>query len=196
MAGHKFPSAYPSRRAWIHFSVTDASGRAVFESGRPLADGSISGNDNDRDADKFEPHYERISAADEVQIYEPILGGPDGRVTTVLLTASRYLKDNRILPDGFDKVTADSDVAVSGGAAKDKNFLGGSDKIMYSVVLDRADGPLNVKAALWYQPIGYRWARNLSREKAEETDRFIRYYDEMAIAGALLVSKAERTISR
>ncbi|MGB7296657.1 MAG: hypothetical protein WBC70_13820 [Candidatus Aminicenantales bacterium] len=196
LAGHKLPSAYPSRRAWIHFEVTDGSGRTVFESGRPLADGSISGNDNDKDADRFEPHYERISSADEVQIYEPILGGPDGRVTTVLLTASQYLKDNRILPEGFDKATADSDIAVWGGAAEDKDFVGGSDKILYSIALDRADGPLNVKAALWYQPIGYRWAHNLSQDKAEETDRFIRYYDEMAAASALLIAETERTVSR
>ncbi|MBN2408878.1 MAG: hypothetical protein JXE07_04000 [Candidatus Aminicenantes bacterium] len=196
MAGHKLPSAYPSRRAWIHFQVTDGSGRTVFESGRPLSDGSISGNDNDSDMDKFEPHYERISSADEVQIYEPILGDPDGRVTTVLLTASQYLKDNRVLPNGFDKATADGDIAVRGGAAEDKDFVGGSDKILYSVALDSADGPLKVRAALWYQPIGHRWAQNLSQERAEETDRFIRYYNEMASASALLITETERAISR
>lgn len=196
MAGHKLPSAYPSRRAWIHFRVIDGSGRTVFESGRPLENGSISGNDNDTDAQKFEPHYERISSADEVQIYEPILGGPDGRVTTVLLTASRYLKDNRILPDGFDKATAESDIAVWGGAAEDQDFVGGGDRILYSVGLDHAAGPLKLMAALWYQPIGYRWARNLGGVKAEETDRFIRYHDEMAAASAVLVSEAERVVPR
>jgi hypothetical protein len=196
MAGHKLPSAYPSRRAWIHFQVIDGSGRTVFESGRLLDNGSISGNDNDSDPGKFEPHYERISAPDEVQVYEPILGGPDGRVTTLLLTASRYLKDNRILPDGFNKAAAESDIAVWGGAAMDKDFVGGSDKILYSVALERAEGPLKVRAALWYQPIGYRWAHNLSGESAEETDRFIRYYDEMAGVSALLIAETEQTVSR
>jgi hypothetical protein len=66
---------------------------------------------------------------------------------------------------------------------------------LYSVALDRAEGPLHVRAGLWYQPIAYRWARNLSRERAPEADRFIRYHDEMAAASAVLVSEAERTVS-
>ncbi|MCK7480376.1 MAG: cytochrome c family protein [Candidatus Moduliflexus flocculans] len=60
LAGHKLPSAYPSRRAWVHFTVLDGSGATVFESGRFEADGSIAGNDNDADRTRFEPHYAEI----------------------------------------------------------------------------------------------------------------------------------------
>ena len=47
--GHKLPTAYPSRRAWLHVIVKDEAGRVVFESGAPQPDGSIAGNDNDAD---------------------------------------------------------------------------------------------------------------------------------------------------
>ena len=74
----------------------------------------IAGNANDEDASAFEPHYTEITAADQVQIYEPIIGDPNGNVTTALLRGVRYLKDNRLLPDGFDKGTVDEAVAGPG----------------------------------------------------------------------------------
>src|SRR5215467_13467370 len=109
LGGHKLPTGYPSRRAWLHVVVRDGSGRPVFESGAVKPDGSIQGNDNDADATKFEPHYTEIRRADEVQIYESVLGDPNNGVTTGLLTAVTYLKDNRLLPRGFDKRTAEPD---------------------------------------------------------------------------------------
>src|SRR6185295_16487895 len=98
LSGHKFPTAYPSRRAWLHVTVKDRDGRAVFESGALNPNGSITGNDNDADATKYEPHYTEISAPDQVQIYEDIMVGPDNVPTTGLLTAVRFIKDNRLLP--------------------------------------------------------------------------------------------------
>ena len=79
LGGHKLPTAYPSRRAWLHVVVRDASGAVVFESGAMNPDGSIQGNDNDADAAKFEPHYDEIRSADQVQIYESIIGGREWR---------------------------------------------------------------------------------------------------------------------
>jgi hypothetical protein len=54
-----------------------------------------------------------------VQIYEDILGDANGKVTTGLLTGVCYLKDNRILPAGFDRRTTDNDIAVVGPARDD-----------------------------------------------------------------------------
>src|SRR5207249_456030 len=49
LSGHKFPTAYPSRRAWLHVTVKDRNNNLVFESGALNANGSIEGNDNDAD---------------------------------------------------------------------------------------------------------------------------------------------------
>lgn len=190
LAGHKLPTAYPSRRAWLHVTVRDAAGRSVFESGAHAEDGHIVGNDNDEDATRFEPHYAVIDRPDQVQIYEGILADPRGNVTTGLLRAVGYTKDNRILPRGFAKADAEQAIAVHGGASTDDDFTGGSDRVRYVVDLRGAGGPFTVEAELWYQPIGYRWAHNLADYDAEEPARFVRYYDSMAAASATPIAEA------
>ncbi len=193
LAGHKLPTAYPSRRAWVHFTVLDRDGAPVFESGRLNADGSIAGNDNDADGSRFEPHYAEIGDPDQVQIYEPILGAPGDKVTTVLLAATHYLKDNRLLPLGFDKATADDPVAVRGGAREDEDFKAGSDKVRYAVSLGQAEGPFTVRAELLYQTLSFRWARNVGDHPSEEAARFLSYYKPVAGSSAVVLAKAETT---
>src|SRR6185369_10830649 len=85
LTGHKLPTGYPSRRLWLHVTVKNERGERVFESGAFSSAGSIAGNDSDTDARRFEPHYDEISAPDQVQIYESILGDVNGAVTTGLL---------------------------------------------------------------------------------------------------------------
>ena len=194
LAGHKLPTAYPSRRVWVHFTVRDGEGAPVFESGAFGPDGSIAGNDNDTDPGRYEPHYGEITSPEQVQIYEGILAGPDGEVTTGLITAVDYLKDNRLLPDGFDKTTAEEDIAVRGAAAGDGDFRDGGDRVRYVVEVGDAEGPFEVEAELWYQPIAYRWAQNLRRQPAVETDRFVGYYEEMAEGSAVVLARAGVTV--
>jgi hypothetical protein len=188
--GHKLPTAYPSRRVWLHVTVRDRAGRVVFESGALNADGSIQGNDNDADAARFEPHHAQISQPDEVQIYESVMAGADGRVTTGLLTAVRYVKDNRLLPRGFDKRTADKDVAVHGEAETDPDFIGGGDRVRYAIAIGEAQGPFRVDAELWYQPIAYRWAMNLRVYDAPEPRKFVEYYNAMASGSGVRLAAA------
>src|SRR5712691_10417677 len=122
LSGHKFPTAYPSRRAWLHVTVKDRNGQVVFESGALNPDGSITGNDNDADKTRFEPHYTEVNNPDQVQIYEDIMVGADNVVTTGLLTAVRFIKDNRLLPKGFDKTKVEREIAPQGGAVSDADF--------------------------------------------------------------------------
>lgn len=188
LAGHKFPTAYPSRRAWIQFTVKDAQGRTVFESGAWTPDGRVTGNANDEDPAQFEPHHTQITRTDQVQVYESVMGNPAGRVTTGLLTGSQYLKDNRLLPRGFDKAGAPSDVAVRGEAAADADFTAGRDRVRYLVDVGAATGELTVTATLWFQPIGFRWADNLAAYDAPETNRFVGYFRSMSSESALPIA--------
>jgi hypothetical protein len=193
LTGHKFPTAYPSRRAWLHVVVRDRDGRTIFESGALNPDGSIRGNDNDEDAARFEPHYREIKSSNEVQIYEPILKDADGHVTTGLSNAVGYLKDNRLLPSGFQKETAEKDIAVAGEAADDPDFTAAGDVVRYSVPLGAAQGPFQVDVELMYQPIGFRWAHNLASYNAAETRRFVGYYDSSANETAIILAHSTTT---
>jgi len=191
LTGHKFPTGYPSRRTWLHVVVRDAGGEVIFESGAVDDTGAIAGNDNDRDPKRYEPHYQEITAADQVQIYEPILGDHDGAVTTGLITASQYLKDNRLLPRGFDKATAAAEIAVRGSAREDEDFGDSGDTIRYRVA-SRGTAPYRVEVELLYQSIGFRWASNLDGVKGDEPVRFVRYYQATVPASSVVVASATR----
>jgi hypothetical protein len=189
-AGHKLPTAYPSRRAWLHTTVTDQTGKVVFESGALEPDGRIRGNDNDADGARYEPHHREIRSSDAVQIYEPILADENGNVTTGLLTAVRYVKDNRLLPEGFTKAGAPADVAVHGEALTDDDFTAGSDRVRYVADVSQGEGPFTIEVALVYQPIAFRWAQNLGAHRSLETDRFVSYYKEAATGSAVVLARA------
>ncbi len=190
LTGHKFPTAYPSRRAWLRVTVRDRAGVVVFESGAVANDGSIKGNDNDADAARFEPHYRSLSGDDQVQIYESVMYDTAGRVTTGLLSAVRYVKDNRLLPEGFEKRTASTDIAVHGEAAEDADFVGGGDRVAYSIDVSKASGPFELVAELRFQPVSFRWARNLRARQAREITRFVAYYEAMASGSSVPVASA------
>jgi hypothetical protein len=193
LTGHKLPTAYPSRRAWLHVVIRDRSGRTVFESGALNSDGSIKGNINDTDPTRFEPHYREITNSDQVEIYEPILKDPAGNVTTGLITAVGYLKDNRLLPSGFEKSSALKDIAVVGDAAQDPDFTDKGSIVRYSAAVDPSSGPFHIEAELWYEPIGFRWAHNLASYQAQETQRMVSYYDSLASVAAVILARTEAT---
>jgi len=196
LAGHKLPTAYPSRRVWISLIVRDSADRVLFASGSVDDKGAIAGNANDETPSAFEPHYRQITRPDQVQIYESILAGPSGAITTGLISAIRYAKDNRLLPGGFDKATAHPDIAVHGEARDDADFAGGSDRTQYVINVAAASGALTVEAELLYQPIGFRWADNLRTYQAAETTRFVKYYDAMSGGTAAVLAKATTKVAR
>jgi hypothetical protein len=189
LTGHKFPTSFPSRRAWLHVTVTDALGKVIFESGGYDETGEIFGNENDENPAAYEPHYDLISAPDQVQIYEPIMKDVSGQVTTFQMLASGYLKDNRLLPDGFDKQNPPPVSSVIGEAMQDSSFTGGSDSITYQVQTNGAAGPFTVQVELLYQSVSYRWAKNVLDSQTEESQTFGRMLEQTGNIPVVIASQ-------
>ena len=192
LTGHKFPTGYPVPP---RLAARDrARSRGLASCSNPAASrqtGAIAGNDNDAAAARFEPHYREITTADAVQIYESIMGTPAGAPTTGLLQATQYLKDNRLLPRGFDKRTAAPEIAVRGAAGADGDFTGVGDRVRYRIPL-ATQGTIEVE--LRYQPIGFRWAQNLAAYDAPEPRRFLGYYNDLAAISSVVVARASRSV--
>lgn len=187
VSGHKLPTSYPSRRAHLHFTVRDAQGQVVFESGKLNADGSIVGANGDVDPYTFEPHYDVITSADQVQIYEPIMGNTDGGVTYTLLRGAQYLKDNRLTPAGFDKNSVPNDIAVFGAALTDADFNSGEDTVTYQVPV--SNGDYTVEVEFIYQTMQYGFLLDLFADDDQpEVADFKRMYENAAFNAEVITS--------
>jgi hypothetical protein len=160
-AGHKMPSGYPARRAFVEFVMTDEDGNEVFHSGRINPDFEVQGQDP-----TWEPHYDVIrDDVNEVQIYEMVMGDVMGNVTTVLERAHHMIKDNRLVPTGFSTTHAAYDTTmVVGAAAFDPNFNAinglegsGTDDVHYHIPLQGISGNVTVTARFWYQSLPPKW---------------------------------------
>jgi hypothetical protein len=157
-AGHKLPTGIPLRRVWIHLTVSDDSGAVIFESGAWDASGEIVGLDTN-----YEPHYDIIDDAGQVQIYEGVMMDDWGAATRLLLRARDFIKDNRLPPAGFSTVNEDDKyIKIIGNAADDVDFnAGGSgpgggngaDTIHYQIPVDLAGGPFTVAVQVCYQTL-------------------------------------------
>jgi len=193
LAGHKFPTGFPSRRVWLHITVTSSAGGVIFESGKPAVDGSIDGCDADIDPGRYEPHYDTIYRQDQVQIYEAIMQDPDSNVTYTLLRASEFVKDNRLLPLGFDIRNAAKGIAVKGAASNDADFLDGSDTVTYQAGTGAYYGPFTVRAELLMQTISYRFIQDFYSDQNALADTFLQLYD-TGYTMPVLVASSELTI--
>ena len=186
--GHKFPTGFPSRRAWVHLQVLDQQGKTVFESGRPMADGSVQGDDAN-ESQSYEPHHQTITTGDQVQIYEAVMANTQGEVTLTLLRAAQYLKDSRLLPDGFDKATAQESIKVYGKAVDDPDFKGGSDLIRYQVDIVGSSGELTVKADLYFTAVSAVFVNDLRvDDDLPLVKKFLELWDKGRRGPALITS--------
>lgn len=179
--GHKFPTGYPSRRAWLHVRVLDAKDRVAFESGgfdelgrivdgdaRPLASEALGG--------AFEPHHDRIDSGAHAQIYEAIQRGKDGSDTWRLLDAHGYVKDNRLLPRGYSNDHADAKRTRPIGTDGDHSFAAGRDLVTFLFDAPADCGPYRIDVELVYQTLAPRYAAELFAIEGKEIRAFERMW--------------------
>lgn len=178
-SGHKFPSGAGFRRGFIELQVLDAAGRPLWVSGRynkfgVLVDakGKALTSEFTRDPKQLQPHYQRITRQDQVQIYEVRTSEENGLLTTKTLSLFTDEKDNRILPNGWRPANLRQKNAeryglnlrtlanITGAFAvgddpdySDPKRIGG-DSLRYSIDLASLKGkPAQVKAYMRYQAI-------------------------------------------
>lgn len=174
-AGHKFPSGYPSRRAVLQFTMTNATGDTVFQSGIFDENFRVKG-----ETPQFEGHHNVINQNNVSQIYELVMGDVNGDFTSVLERAAVILKDNRIPPDGFTTTAPMYDtVQISADALNDADFNkvnsiegSGRDKVHFAIPVSGVTGAVQIKAKLFYQSVPPKWLDEMFTLSSPAIDTF------------------------
>lgn len=175
LAGHKLPSGYPARRAWLDVEVR--IGRTpIFRSGGVDDEGRLVGVDDELGL----PHLDRVERPEQVVVYEMLADDADGNATTSIVGMASMRKDTRLLPRGWDAGGPHADETAPVGIGDDDDFRGGEDTVTYSVPLPAEAGDrLVIVARFHYQPIPPAWADGLRASDTDEARRFLRMYDEL-----------------
>jgi hypothetical protein len=182
LAGHKLPTAYPSRRVWICFRVLDVDGRVLFASGRfdqrgRLVDAAHELLPSEKVGGPTLPHFSIINDSQHVQVYESVMADADGQPTYSLLRGAAYEKDNRLLPLGWTEDHPRGELTMPVGTAEDGDFSPGSDVVRYVVDdIPPTAGKLKLQATLYYQVLGARFAAELLENDVPEVRVFDRLY--------------------
>ena len=194
LAGHKFPSGYPARRAFVEIIVLSAENDTLFHSGGWNSDYEVMGHDA-----SWEPHHDVITSPDQAQIYEMVMGDVNGNKTTVLERAKEPLKDNRLTPIGFTTSNYAYDtVLIAGVPVTDIDFNksstgvegSGTDKVHYHVPMNGHTGLIRVVSNLWYQSAPPRWMEEMFAFNTNDIDTFRDMY-EAADPSPVLVKDVE-----
>ncbi len=190
LAGHKFPSGYPSRRAFVEFVVIKDNGDTLFQSGVLQPNYEVAGHNS-----TYEPHYEIINNQNQAQIYEMVMGDVNGDVTTVLERAVAPIKDNRLVPLGFTTSHFAYDTTfIAGTALTDANFNfegfegSGTDVVHYHVPLNGYEGMIKITSRVYYQSVPPKWVQEMFAVSTPTIDAFETMYDNADQTPVLIAS--------
>lgn len=180
MAGHKFPSGYPSRRATLQFLLRNDIGDTLFYNGAFDEDFEVIGHSL-----PYEMHHQTIRDEEDVQVYEMVFGDINGDKTTILERGYSILKDNRIPPAGFTTTHIAYDtISIVGNAEQDLDFNiedteegSGADIVYFTIALNDYDGPLLAKARIYYQTTPPAWMAEMFEYETPEILLFKSMFD-------------------
>lgn len=181
LSGHKFPTGFPSRRAWVYLRIENGAGIPVFESGEWDEDGIIL-----PDGEAWQTHHNIITDENQVQIYQALMKDVDEDLTYILLRGAAYLKDNRIPPAGYIPGGPDEvNIAIHGSASQDEDFNrfsggehgSGADVIRYAIPVNSAT-EFNVFVKVCYQSLDPHFADDLFAYDTPQANAFETMYGE------------------
>ncbi len=191
-AGHKFPSGYPARRAYVSFLVETIDGDTLFHSGKTDDTFEVFGQD-----EPFEPHHQTITSEEQVQIYEMVMADVAGNFTTILDRADHFLKDNRLVPEGFSISHSTYDTTqLVGLVLSDPDFNldnsiegSGNDRLNFNIPTDNYHDILNIQATVYYQSIPPKFMVEMFAESTPEIELFKNMFDEADRSPVLIQEK-------
>lgn len=181
LIGHKFPSGFPNRRAFVQVIALKDNGDTLFQSGRWDSTYELYGIDAG-----YEPHHNVITQGDQVQIYEFVMGDVNGNVTKTLNRAAIRLKDNRLVPIGYSTSHFSYDTtAIAGLALADPDFNhdaagvegNGGDIVHYHIATHGYLGAVQVKTKLYYQLAPPAWNSEMFSHHGARIDTFRTMYE-------------------
>lgn len=175
LTGHKFPTGYPARRAWISVMVRDGATRLVT-SGNPDDNGRIEGISGPMSL----PHYDKVTDPSQVVIYQSLPVDEAGKVTTGVTKMRSFKKDNRLLPKGWRGESPDGIATKPVGTDGDENFVPGFDTVQYEFKVPPSAVPrlLRLDVVMFYQPVPPGWVEPLRKVDTEEARLFMKLYDQ------------------
>lgn len=172
LTGHKFPTGYPARRAWLQVEVR-AGRDVVFQTGAFDKEGRLSGVP---DEDVLQ-HRDVVTRPDHVVVYECVPSDTTGAPTRMLTAMSGMAKDTRLLPRGWRKDGPHAAETAPVGVEHDADFGPGGDTVHFQVPLTKGTPKVMVVAWLRYQPIPPAWVAPLRSVDSDDARRFVRIYD-------------------
>lgn len=193
LAGHKLPTAYPSRRVWLRLSVLDGAGQVVYETGGYDARGRLVGPDgsvlpSELAGGPWLAHRDQVDDPAAPQVWQSVMGDGDGNPAFTLLRGSNYQKDNRILPRGWRMDGPDAAETMPVGVDGDASFMAGADQVTVLVPAPPAGQTHQVQVELLYQVISPRWAAELFLHDTAEVAAFRRYWEQADVRPELLAA--------